>query len=314
MAALRLRERLSWSRFFRGEKAVEGPILLDQRRVFILPNRRGWGMALVLVIQLLAATNYSNNLAFFLSFLMVSIALLGILYGFRNLAGMQVGAGRSEPVFAGERAAFELYLDNPGRFPRIAVRIDIAGGIPMAVDVLPLTNTRVRLEVATEHRGWLQLPTVTLSSTFPLGLFRTWSPVNLSTRTLVYPRPASPGMPFPEHPGTSGVLRTDADDFRGFQSYQPGDPLRRIHWKGVAKGQGVHVKEYEDGRNSELLLDFALTPGPPEARLSQLCRWILDAEQSGVSYGLRLPHLIIPSAIGITHQRRCLEALALFPS
>lgn len=66
--------------------------------------------------------------------------------------------------------------------------------------------------------------------------------------------------------------------------------------------------------NSELLLDFALTPGQPEARLSQLCRWILDAEQSGVSYGLRLPHLIIPTAIGITHQRRCLEALALFPS
>lgn len=314
MSALRLRERLASSRFFQGEKATAGPILLNQRRVFILPNRRGWGLALVLLIQLLAATNYSNNLAFVLSFLMVSIALLGILYGFRNLAGLEVGAVRGDPVFSGEAAAFEICLSNSGRFPRIAVCIETADDEHRMTDVLPFTNAGVRLHVPAKHRGWQQLPTVTLSSTFPLGLFRTWSPLNLSARVLVYPRPAQPGMPFPEQPGRAGALRTDADDFRGFQSYQPGDPLRRIHWKGVAKGQGVHVKEYEDGRNSELLLDFVRTPGPTEARLSQLCRWILEAEQSGLSYGLRLPHLAIASSMGPAHRRRCLEALALFPS
>lgn len=310
----RLRERLAQSRFFRGEEAVDGPIRLNQRRVFILPNRRGWGLALLLLIQLLTATNYSNNLAFILSFLLISIALLGILYGFRNLAGLELSAGRSDPVFAGDVASFELYLNNPGRIPRVSLEVESVGGPHFMTDVPPLTNARLSLEVPAQRRGWLVLPTITLSSTFPLGLFRTWSPNNLRSRTLIYPRPAKQGKPFPEQPDRIGMLRTEADDFRGFQSYQPGDPLRRVHWKGIAKGQGVHVKEYEDGRSGELALDFASTPGPAEVRLSQLCRWILEAEQLGLRYRLRLPELDIPAGSGPAHRRRCLEALALFPS
>jgi uncharacterized protein (DUF58 family) len=227
---------------------------------------------------------------------------------------MSVRAGRTDSVFAGQMASFEVHLDNPGPYPRIAVRIDIEGGMPMLIDVAPLDSARAQLAVRAERRGWLQLPTVTLSSTFPLGLFRAWSPINLTARALVYPRPAETGVAFPEHPGKVGAPRADSEDFHGFQSYQPGDPLRRIHWKGVAKGQGVHVKEYRDARDNELILDFALTPGDRETRLSRLCRWIIDADQAGLTYGLRLPHLSTPTASGAAHRQRCLEALALFPS
>lgn len=309
-----LRQLLAETRFYRGENPREGPILLSQRRIFILPNRRGWGFAGVLLIQLLVATNYSNNLAFILSFLMVSIALLAILHGYRNLAGVELSAARSEPVFAGNAAPFEVYLSNPSRFPRIGIRIETEPAPPASAYVPPQTNTRIRLAVPALTRGWLRLPTVTVSSTFPLGLFRSWSPNNLKVHTLVYPKPAPEGRPFPQHPGTAGARIRDADDFRGFQAYQPGDPLRRIHWKGFAKGQGVHVKEYEDGSDGALILDFSLTAGSVEARLSQLCRWVLDAEQAGLRYAMRLPHLDVPSGLGIGHRNRCLEALALFPS
>ena len=130
-------------------------------------------------------------------------------------------------------------------------------------------------------------------------------------RALVYPEPARPGLSFL----TGGrSLQSGDDEFLGFQSYQPGDSLRRIHWKGIAKGQGVHVKEYQgvDGQ-AELWLDWAHTPGPDaESRLSQLCRWMLDAEQASLCYGLRLPGTEIAPAHGERHLRRCLETLALF--
>ena len=49
-----------------------------------------------------------------------------------------------------------------------------------------------------------------------------------------------------------------------------------------------------------------------EARLSQLCRWVLDAHSTGEAYGLRLPGLVIEPNMGPAHRERCLNALALF--
>jgi uncharacterized protein (DUF58 family) len=314
-APLTLRERLDIRRFFEGEKAREGPILLNHRRVFILPNRRGLALGLLLFIQLLAATNYSNNLAFILDFLLASIALLGILHGFRNLAGVSLRAGLVSPVFAGESACFEVLLENPRDRPRISLNMTSKSGTALHLDLPPRSVVPVKLAVPTERRGWLNLPTLTLASTFPLGLFRCWSPVNLTQRALVYPRPAPPGLPFPSEDGDAGRRKLSSDDFHGFQAYQPGDPLKRIHWKGVAKGQGVHVKEYRAAETADLNLDYFNTPGAgTEARLRQLCRWILDAEQAGIRYRLSLPGATIAAAQGPAHSRQCLEALALFGS
>ena len=313
MAALTLRERFDPRRFLMGEKALVGPVVLSHRRIFILPNLRGLGLALLLSIQLLVAINYNNNLSFILTFLLASIALLGLFYGFRNLAALRIRAGRVEPTFAGDTASFEIYLDNPTPLHRIALQITKKDAVPVLLNIAPAVSIPVRLPVKTKRRGWLYLPTVTVSSTFPLGLFRAWSPVNLQVRALVYPKPASSGLPFPERLGQGEHKRQNADDFRGFQNYQPGDALRRIYWKGVAKGQGVRVKEYHGEDRSELHLRWMQTPGfDAEARLSQLCRWVIDAEQSGLHYGLELPGTHIAPATGANHFRRCLEALALF--
>jgi len=314
MAALTLRERLDPRRFFQGEKAVAGPIILSQRRIFIVPNKRGFGLALLLLVQLLASINYNNSLGFVLTFLMGGVSMLGAVYGVRNLAGLKLRAGRAEPVFAGDAARFKLSIDNSGSLPRISLRVGLRGGLAQELNALPGETLQVVLAVAAARRGWQDLPTVTLATAFPLGLFHAWSPVRLKERVLVYPRPASDSLPFPASPGgDGGVRRANADDFHGFQSYQPGDPLRRIHWKGVAKGQGVHVKEYRGEESIQLYLDWAQTPGHDgEARLSRLCRWVLDAEQAGASYGLRLPGTEIKPASGQTHLRKCLESLALF--
>jgi len=314
MAALSLRERLDLSRFFQGEKPAPGPITLNQRRIFIVPNKRGLGLALLLLVQLLASTNYNNNLGFILTFLMGSVAMLGAVYGVRNLAGLSVSVGRAEPVFAGDAARFKLRIDNPGPTPRISLRAGLRDGPAQALNILPGETAQVVLAVAAARRGWLDLPTVTLTTAFPLGLFRAWSPLRFKERALVYPRPASDSLPFPASAGgDGGPRRSNADDFHGFQSYQPGDPLRRIHWKGVAKGQGVHVKEYRGEESLQLYLDWSHTPGHDgEARLSRLCRWVLDAEQTGASYGLRLPGTEIKPGSGQAHLRQCLESLALF--
>jgi uncharacterized protein (DUF58 family) len=314
MAAPSLRESLDPRRFFHGGKALPGPFALTHRRVFILPNQRGLGLFCLLFIQLIASINYNNNLGFILTFLVGSIATLGTLYGFRNLAGLSLRAGQPNPVFAGDAARFTLTIDNPSQTPHISIHAGFRHGPQQELNLAAGESIAVVLALESSRRGWLELPTVTLSSVFPLGLFQVWSPVRFNQRVLVYPRPSPDDIPFPSPPGGEGGGRhTTDDDFHGFQRYQPGDSMRKIHWKGVAKGQGVQVKEYRGEESRQLYLDWLQTPGiDAETRLSRLCRWVLEAEKMGLTYGLRLPGTDIKPLSGQAQLRVCLERLALF--
>lgn len=104
-----------------------------------------------------------------------------------------------------------------------------------------------------------------------------------------------------------------SEDYAGFRSYAPGDSPRRIAWKAATRGGPLLVKRFTDQARPELWLDWRLLGiDNVEPRLEQLCQWVLQADSAGFQYGLWLPNLKIPPAIGVGHRRRCLEALALF--
>ena len=177
------------------------------------------------------------------------------------------------------------------------------------------------LLLPTNKRGWQPMGTVTLSSCYPFGIFRAWSPLRFDCHVLVYPRPSKHSVPLPSFSdgnrlkaGPRAIDRTGKDDFNGIRDYQPGDSLRQIHWRAYAKGQGLMSKKYAtEAGGSQLWLDYEHTPGGHrEERLSMLCRWILDAEEAGLRYGLRLPGKQLLPDQGQRHQAACLEALALF--
>lgn len=314
---LSLRERFDLRRFFRGDRPVPGPVVLSHQRVFILPTRPGLGMSVLLVIQWLAAINYGNNLAFILTFLLAAIGLVGMLHCFRNLSGLTVGPSENggEAVFVGDAAQFAFAVKNPSALPRQRVALRLGKGTSIHIDLPGDDTTTVRIPIAATRRGWLRPETLTVSTQFPLGLFHAWSPLNFSAALLVYPAPAKDAIAFPSG-GSGGRVRptqSGDEEFRGFDSYRPGDSLKDLHWKGIAKGQAPQVRRYSGEEAENLQFDWVTTPGNGlEERLSRLCRWVLDAERAGLRYGLRLPGQNIPTGLGAEHRRRCLEALALF--
>lgn len=312
---LTLRQRFNPARFLRGLGVESGPIELDRRRVYILPTRQGLLFGAVLIAILLGAINYDNGLAFALVFLLTGLGMVSILHTWRNLQGLRLEAGRAQAVFAGEPARFPLGLYNNGSESRPAVTLAPAAGGTITLDVAPgmqwidLTRTAPR-------RGRLSLGRLTISTRFPLGLFRAWSPLELNMDCLVYPAPAPQrGLP-PGQPGVtgSGSERGQGhDDFAALRPYHAGDSLRHVDWKAVAREQGMHTKQFAGEAAQELWLAWELLPNlTAEARLSRLCRWVLEADAAGLAYGLRLPDRIITPDFGPAQRRRCLEALALF--
>lgn len=314
--ALALKDRFKLSRFISGEKEPAETIKLTHRRIFILPTLRGLGFVVLILLILLIAFVYNNNLAYLLGFLLASVFFITILHSFKALAGLQLTQSHSQAAFCGEAVGFELLIDNPMAVERFSVQAKLDSAIPFQLKANE--KKRIMLYLPTHKRGWQSIATVTLSSTYPLGLFRAWSPLRFSAKALVYPKPSPVERAFPETEGCDAQTSPQqsnkgSDDFYGLKEYQPGDPVRHIHWKAFAKGQGLFSKQYAGEHQSELWLSYDQTPGHQvEERLSQLCRWVIDAEKAGLKYGFSVAGVKLEPNHGAVHYQKCLTALALF--
>jgi uncharacterized protein (DUF58 family) len=292
-----------------------GVTRIGSRKIYILPTRYGLIFGLLLLLLLFGAMNYANNPAFLLTFLLVGLGLVATIYTWRNLAGLELAAGRCEPVFAGQDAHFEVRLLNRRHGERPAIRLNIQGHTPVATD-LSGDSSILSLTCATEQRGRLQLGRLVVATEYPLGLLRAWSYVELDSACLVYPTPG-PAMPPADLPDYSHSAEGDkgvgVDDFVGLRTYRPGDSPRQINWKALAREQGLQTKQFGGDRSDRLWLDWdTLQEMDTETRLSRLCRGVLDACEKQQEFGLRIPGIEIAPARGQEHRRACLTALALF--
>jgi uncharacterized protein (DUF58 family) len=300
-----------------------GEVVLGQRRVYILPTGAGLGFGGLLVVLLIGSINYDLGLGYGLTFLAAACAVVDMFSTYRNLAHLHLRAGRAPDVFAGSDAAFELHLSNPTRTDRFALWVDLdeVAEPRHPVDVAAGASVALTLAAGTETRGWREAPRVRLSTRFPLGLFRAWSYWQPDSRALVYPFPEqdAPPLPMSGRPSPDGSGSSGSDDFGGVRSYQPGDPLRHLAWRQIARldpalGGQLVTKQFEGGMIARLAIDFdALPPQLDlELKLSRMARWVLEAELRALPYAFRIGHADYDTSLGAAHQAACLRALALY--
>ncbi len=295
----------------------QGGVVLGQRQLYILPTRAGLLYALLLLVLLLTGINYGNGLAYALTFLLAGLAVVSMLHTHRNLHRLRIAPAAPEPVFAGEAARFPLTVNNPQARARYGVRLEHGRRTLAArLDIAAQTTVTGELSVADATRGYLAMPDFKVATLYPLGLFYAWSRrLHFDAPCLVYPRPAdSSTLPETGYSGDGlGSPAQAGDDFIGQREYTAGDSPRHINWKAAARGQGWHTKQFGGAEPLVVWLEWQATAGlDTETRLSILCRWVLDAEQRGLRYGLRLPGRRIGPSQGAAHQHECLKALALF--
>lgn len=312
MAAPALRD------WFYGYKAPErGTIVLNHRRVYIVPTRMGWVFGVTVMVLLVGSINYALQLGFALTFLLAGMGLAGMVHTARNLGRIAVTAGRVEPVFAGDPAQFRLFFDNRAAHDRPAILArHLRSGSQIVTDVPAQATAEVVLAVPAERRGWMPLARVMLETRFPLGFFRAWSYVEPDQRVLVYPRPSRTPLPPASADAQAGAAQAQApgnDDFSGLRAYQTTDSPRHVAWKAVARSDDMLTKQFTGDSAAELWLDWNRTGADldVEARLSRLAGWVLEAERAGASYGLRLPGRELDPGRGDEHRAQCLAALAL---
>ena len=169
----------------------------------------------------------------------------------------------------------------------------------------------------TTQRGLLKPGRFVISSRFPLGIFNAWAYFQPEEICVVYPNPqGQKQFPLNEQEDEEADFgeKSGTDDFAGFRKYRAGDAINSIAWKAYAREQGLLVKQFSGDGVEVLILSWEAVAhlNDIESRLSQLCYWIILADQSGLQYGLEIPNIKIEPAYGSQHKEFCLEQLARY--
>lgn len=140
---------------------------LNQKNIFILPTRQGVYFALLIFFMVLAGVNYQNSLIYGLAFLLSSLFMVSILHTFRNLSGLTLSAGKSDMVFAGEDAEFEVILSRNGRRTYEAIVLGWDADLMANADLLEKREVTVKLFVKTKTRGVLNPGRLMVQTVYP---------------------------------------------------------------------------------------------------------------------------------------------------
>ncbi len=293
------------------------PYKVSGRRVYIIPTRFGLIFALAVFALLLGSMNYSNGLAFLLTFILTAVGFVAMHLTNSNLSNIYVEPMLNDAVFAGENALLQLRLwhkDTDRPEIQVTHSTSIVNHEHCCIDA---NGSVASVHMQTQQRGYLEIDYYMLSTRFPMNLFFAWSIVLQPLRCLVYPAPSDEA---PEIFGNSSQSeshksskRPGQDDFAGLRDYQWQDSPQHIAWKSYAKQDKLLVKQFSESVSKTSIFDIqALSSGNLEIRLSQLCRLILDAEAKQQNYGLKLGDINFPANHGDSHKHNCLAALATY--
>lgn len=273
-----------------------------------LTQRAAIWLALLLVLLIVAILQH-NNLLYFLVFWLISLSLLALVVGVKNLSSIQADLIKFKPVFAGDAIDFTLELTNLANHHLFGVYS--AFDTEKRLNIGKHQTIRQAFSIDSGARGRYRYRLVDLHSSYPLDLFLFSAKYPIDRSFWVYPQPLI--MPSADLSGAD----SDANqgDLAGIRAYQPGDKLNHIDWKSLAKGQTLQTKLFAQTERHQTI-EFSLASTEQsllERQLSVLTAWIIEAYSRGLAFQLNLDGYPVYGS-GEAHYHRCLEMLAVYQS
>ncbi len=271
-----------------------------------------------------AAITTGNNLLYLLLGAMLGFITLSGWLSERNLRSWTIRRITPRATTSGRpiRISYDARNGKP-RQPSFAVCVYEVGFSGHAF--IPRADPQESVTALSENeclpRGVYPLTAVTLSTTFPFGLFTKERDLALEGELIIWPRADLPVT----LPSTSGGLsRPRADtatvgapgsrgEFRDLREYRVGDDPRDIHWKSTARTGTPVVRQYEQDAAEALwiCLDLTTIPGDVAENTVEIAASMATrAYQEGRPLGLAAGDGLIRPATGLGHLEDVLDALA----
>ncbi len=316
---IRKKGRIS-QRIFRSRPCDELPLFIKHERIYILPSSRGLAFICVIAIMLMASINYSLNLGYALCFILIGLFAACLLATYKNLVKVKFLSINATDTFAGSELRYVVRFSEEAKRHRSSISLTTQHATTI-VDAAAQTITEEPLVVTNATRGMHTLGRLTISSDFPLGLWRGWCYLHTPVHAYVYPQPENPAVEFQGFsPTTGGPQATQVSEleYSGLKTYENSDSPSRVAWKRVASGAGWYSKQFEaETEQREVAIRWQDTPAHlgTEQRLSRMCSWVMRARDENIAHTFELPGCKpLALASGQEHYENCLRALAVYGS
>ena len=222
----------------------------------------------------LAALLLGENLVLLMGCVALCCGQAARLFTRRNLLGLTLDRRVPSRGRVGTPLPLTYELASTRRRPSVGVEVEDRIGRHARPSTVQVAFTGVpgrgRVQASTEltltRRGRHVLPSLTVRSRYPLGLFAASARVPTEGEVLVRPRE---GRPTPVlRTWLGGAARAQArpsflargdDVFHGVREFREGDDPRRIHWRTTARSGTLAVTEWhrEQGRDLVILVGRA---------------------------------------------------------
>lgn len=291
-------------------------IVLNQKRIFILPTWMGIGYLTTAFLLFIAGINYDNGLILNFSFFLGSLFVVAILQTFSNLSGLVISAGNTEPSFASTEAKFIVHFSKSKKKEHHSIGCWWEGYQSEPQNLVKSSQTRVTMLLPTSKRGLFRPQRLRIETVYPFGLCRAWTWVDLTMSCLVYPKPieCEPLTQLISHQKEGSNYTSDGnEDFDGLRAYNTSDSLKTVDWKAFARRNTLYTKQFHGYQAQSNWITWDQMPSSnPEMKLSQMCYWVIQLAKTNDQYGLRFPTVDIKPGQGKQHEQACLEALARY--
>ena len=234
----------------------------------------------IVLVALFVRTEISYGVAAALAVLFVLSTVMPRL----GLRGLATSRDQPDRVFHGESVTVGLTVENRGPIP--VPWLEVADRAPLdliargegserrhVISLGPGETRLIEYRLAAARRGYHRIGPATLEGGDWFGAFRA-SPADIPGQPLiVYPKiiPVDAGS-FPARAPYASLrqpmsLQRDTNRIIGVREYQPGDPLRAVHWPASAATGTTLVKQYEPADARDLILSVDLgRNGYPQSR------------------------------------------------
>jgi uncharacterized protein (DUF58 family) len=294
--------------------------MVRENQIYIMPSAMGLVFFLSIVVLVLTAATYNNNLIFILAFFLAALFVVCMLQTHFNLKSVRVQFLSVDDAFEGEKLTllFQLYQKRFGFKRSLRLRSGSREWTTLEEGrdwLTPRENSKpVRVTIKAFKRGWHPLPTIILETYFPLGLFRAWKVFRPQGEMVVYPRPR--GQRVLESANFSygeedlGLRTSPEGDFGELKAYQRGESYHQIAWKHYARTGNLYSKVHWGEEHKFYRIPWDPRGVTTEAYLGQMSQWVKLAVEDNASFEMELPARKIEAGSGTDQAKACWRALA----
>ncbi|MGE0159632.1 MAG: DUF58 domain-containing protein [Gemmatimonadales bacterium] len=270
-----------------------------------------------------AAMNTANNLLYLLLGSMIGFMTVSSWLSEQAIRDVTIERKPPRSVAVGQDLRLQYEVTNRKRFlPSLALEI-VETGLPnraFVAHVAAKKGASARSVNSFVRRGIYPLRTVTISTSFPFGLFRKERDVEIPAEIVVWPRtdrpvrePRTGGGRAPRVGRTARGAPGARGEYRSLRGYRPGDDPRDIHWRSSARSPNPVVREYDaDGAETRwICLDTRDDPGEAaEVAVEVAAALLAGAAAAQRPFALAAGTMVLEPGHGPGHLERALDILA----